>query len=55
MDVILLLIIYIPTISSCFACRSINLGISKYNLSKKTKWPTTPEMPAILGGISGVV
>lgn len=43
--------IYIPAISSCFACRSINLGISKYNLSKKTKWPTTPEMPAILGGI----
>ncbi len=43
--------IYIPTISSCFTCRSINVDINKYELSDKTKWPTTPEMPAILGGI----
>ncbi|HES9802857.1 TPA: ThiF family adenylyltransferase, partial [Streptococcus pneumoniae] len=43
--------IYIPTIGSCFACRNINKDINKYTLSDKTKWPTTPEMPAILGGI----
>lgn len=43
--------IYIPTISCCFGCRNINKDINKYNLSDKTKWPTTPEMPAILGGI----
>lgn len=51
MDAILLLIIYIPTIGSCFGCRNINKDINKYTLSDKTKWPTTPEMPAILGGI----
>ncbi|CGF02130.1 IS1380-Spn1 transposase [Streptococcus pneumoniae] len=43
--------IYIPTIGSCFGCRNINKDINKYTLSDKTKWPTTPEMPAILGGI----
>ena len=43
--------IYIPTISCCFGCRNINKDINKYTLSDKTKWPTTPEMPAILGGI----
>ncbi|WP_318154012.1 HesA/MoeB/ThiF family protein [Streptococcus pneumoniae] len=42
--------IYIPTIGSCFGCRNINKDINKYTLSDKTKWPTTPEMPAILGG-----
>ena len=43
--------IYIPTISCCFGCRNISKDINKYKLSDKTKWPTTPEMPAILGGI----
>lgn len=43
--------IYIPTSSCCFGCRNINNDINKYALSDKTKWPTTPEMPAILGGI----